>query len=192
MFEKIKADFERHGSSLRSPGFWLLAIYRFGRWSDTLPPPLGKLTSAIYGACITGTDFVLGSSLHRETQIGEALHCVHADGIRIAPGCIIGHRVGIMQGVTIGTTPDRPGTPVVGNDVFIGAGAKILGPIKVGDGARIAANSLVIGDVPDGATAIGVPARVMRYTGRQASAGQAVETNDGPTVAATSTDSADR
>ena len=190
MFNEIKADFERHGRSLRSPGFWLLAVYRFGRWSDTLPPPVSKLTSAIYGACITGSEFVLGSTLHRETQIGEAFHCVHADGIRIAPGSIIGDRVGIMQGVTIGNTPDRRGTPVIGNDVFIGAGAKILGPIRVGDGARIAANSLVISDVPDGATAIGVPARTMRYTGRPTSAGQVIRTKEDPTVAAKSKDSA--
>jgi serine O-acetyltransferase len=115
---------------------------------------------------LTCSEFVLGSTLHRETQIGDALHIVHADGIRIDPSAIIGHRVGMMQGVTIGTTVDRPGAPIIGDDVFIGAGARVLGPVKVGDRARIAANSVVVSDVPADATAIGVPARILRYTGR--------------------------
>ena len=71
-----------------------------------------------------------------------------------------------MHDVTIGTNMDRPGVPRLGNNVFVGAGAKILGGISIGDGARIAANSLVVCDVPAGATAVGVPARVLQYTGR--------------------------
>jgi len=84
---------------------------------------------------------------------------------------VIGDRVGIMHDVTIGTNLERPGTPVIGNDVFIGTGARILGGVKIGDGARIAANSVVLTDVPAGATAIGVPARVMQYTGARKQAG---------------------
>jgi serine O-acetyltransferase len=71
-----------------------------------------------------------------------------------------------MHDVTIGES-DRRGVPVIGDDVFIGAGAKVLGPIRIGHGARVAANSLVIADVPDGATAIGVPARILSYSGRK-------------------------
>jgi serine O-acetyltransferase len=61
---------------------------------------------------------------------------------------------------------EREGVPRIGNDVFIGAGAKILGPVTVGDGAIVAANSLVLTNVPPGATAVGVPARMLNYTGR--------------------------
>jgi serine O-acetyltransferase len=168
MWNDLKSDFQRHGSTLRSPSFWLLAAYRFGRWAQELPGPARKLGSAAYAMMLTSSEFVLGSTLHRETQIGDGFHIVHADGIRIDPKAIIGQRVGIMQGVTIGTTVDRPGAPVIGDDVFIGAGARILGPVKVGDRARIAANSLVINDVPPDSTAVGVPAKVLRYTGRAA------------------------
>jgi serine O-acetyltransferase len=166
MWKQLKADYERHGRSLRSPGFWLVASYRFGRWADGLPGPARKVASAAYGVMLTSSEFVLGSTLHRETQIGEGFHVVHADGIRIDPAAVIGRRVGIMQGVTIGTTVDREGAPVIGDDVFIGAGARVLGPVKIGDRARIAANSLVINDVPADSTAVGVPAKVLRYTGR--------------------------
>jgi serine O-acetyltransferase len=78
-----------------------------------------------------------------------------------------------MHDVTIGTNMEREGVPVLGDDVFVGAGAKILGPVRIGSGARIAANSLVLQDVPEGATAIGVPARVLRYTGRASSVDEA-------------------
>jgi serine O-acetyltransferase len=166
MLNELTADFRRHGHTFRSGGFWLLAVYRFGRWSNTLPYALRKLSSGLYGILITAEDLLVGSVVHRETQIGDGLHIIHPESVRIAPGAVIGNRVGVMQGVVVGTTPDRPGTPVIGDDVFIGAGAKILGPIKIGDRARIAANSLVINDVPPDATAIGVPAKVLRYTGR--------------------------
>jgi serine O-acetyltransferase len=166
MFDHLKSDFQRHGGTFRSPGFWLIAAYRFGRWAQDLPGPARKLGSAAYAVMLTSSEFVLGSTLHRETEIGEGFHIVHADGIRIDPKAVIGQRVGIMQGVTIGTTVDRVGAPVIGDDVFIGAGARILGPVKVGDRSRIAANSLVINDVPPDSTAVGVPAKVLRYTGR--------------------------
>jgi len=72
--------------------------------------------------------------------------------------------------LTLASNMERDGAPIIGKDVYIGTGtgAVILGEVTIGDGARIAANSLVITDVPPGATAIGVPARVMKYTGRPA------------------------
>lgn len=173
MFKELCEDYARHGSSLRAPSLWLIATYRFGRWASEQRQPARQLGSALYGIMLAGSEFILGSTLHRETRIGQGLHIVHADGIRIDPQAVLGDRVGIMQGVTIGQTPDRPGAPVIGNDVFIGAGAKILGPVTIGNRARVAANSLVIGDVPDDATAIGVPAKVMRYSGRAVPANSA-------------------
>ena len=127
---------------------------------------------------LTLSELVLGSTVHREAAIGDAVHFVHGDGVRVDPAAVIGARVGIMHGVTIGSAPDREGAPVIGDDVFIGAGAKVLGPVRVGDRARIAANSLVVSDVPADCTAIGVPAKVLRYTGRPAG------TNGGAVAAA--------
>lgn len=168
LVRELRSDLKRHGGSLRNPSFWLLATYRIGRWAAELSGPGRQVGSMLYGAMLTGSEFVLGSTLHRETTIGKELHLVHAHDILIAPTSVIGDRVGVMQGVTIGSSNSRVGTPVIGNDVFIGAGAKILGPVKIGDRARVAANSLVITDVPPDTTAIGVPAKIMRYTGRSA------------------------
>jgi serine O-acetyltransferase len=100
-----------------------------------------------------------GIDLDRNTQVGRGLHIVHGGMVHIHPRTVIGDRVGIMHGVTLGTNMGD-GAPVVGSDVFIGCHASVLGGVKIGDGARIAANSLVISDVPPGAVAIGVPARV--------------------------------
>jgi serine O-acetyltransferase len=102
-----------------------------------------------------------GIRLYRETKIGEDLHLIHSGNIQIHPRTIIGDRCGIQQDVTIGTNFGEE-TPVIGNDVYIGAGAKILGGVTIGDGAVIAANSLVITDVPPNTTAIGVPARLWK------------------------------
>jgi serine O-acetyltransferase len=167
MFEELKRDYVRHGSSLRNTAFWAVAVYRFGTWSMRLQSPvLRRLTSAVYGLLFLWVDIATGIQLNREAKIGSDFHLIHSGNVKIHPQSVIGDRVGIMHDVTLGTNMDRVGAPTLGNDVFVGAGAKILGPVHVGDGARIAGNSLVISDVPAGATAIGVPARAMKYTGR--------------------------
>ena len=85
---------------------------------------------------------------------------IHPGMVCIHPRAVIGDRVGLMHGVTLGTSPTNPGYPTLGNDVFIGAHATILGGVKIGDGSHVAANSLVITDVPANSQAIGVPAKV--------------------------------
>lgn len=167
MLDEIRGDYLRHGSDLKNPAFWALAVYRFGTWSNELPvAPARWLTSKAYGMLFLAVELASGIVVNREARIGDEFHIVHSGNIKIHPKTVIGDRVGIMQDVTLGTNVERDGAPTIGNDVFIGAGAKIIGPVRIGNGARVAANSLVLGDVPDGATAIGVPARVVRYTGR--------------------------
>ena len=81
-------------------------------------------------------------------------------GVVIHADAVLGDRVVVSPGVTIGGTGTRPGVPVISDDVLIGTGAKLLGPIHIGRGARIGANAVVLCDVPAGAVATGVPARI--------------------------------
>ena len=112
----------------------------------------------VYGQAKPVVTFVTGVDLECTTEIGKEFHIVHAGGIAIHPHAVFGDRVGLMHGVTIGCNMG-PAAPVIGDDVFIGCNASVLGGVTIGDGARVAANSLVIYDVPPGAIAIGVPAR---------------------------------
>jgi serine O-acetyltransferase len=166
LLRELKADYARHGSSLRNMAFWAMATYRFGRWANEQPAPVRTAGGRMYGAMSLFVEATSGILLNREAVVGEGFHLVHAGNIKIHPKCVIGRRVGIMQDVTLGEG-ERPGAPVIGDDVFIGAGAKVLGPVHIGDRARIAANSLVITDVPADSTAIGVPAKILRYNGRR-------------------------
>jgi serine O-acetyltransferase len=160
MFENIRADYALH-RPLRNRALWALVVYRFGRWSmQQRFAPWRWLGSKIYGVAQIFAEIVTGMIMDRNVQVGKGFHVIHPEGVRIHPETVIGDRVGILHGVTTGYNM-YPGAPVIGNDVFIGAHATIIGKITIGDGARIAANSLVITDVPPGATAIGVPARIM-------------------------------
>lgn len=168
LLDELKRDYARHGSSFRNMAFWAVATYRFGRWAEEQPAPVRTVSGKIYGGLSLVVEMTSGILFNREATVGKDFHLVHSGNIKIHPKCVIGDRVGIMQDVTLGTAAERDGAPTIGNDVFIGAGAKILGPVKIGDRARVAANSLVVTDVPADTTAIGVPAKIMRYTGRAA------------------------
>lgn len=99
---------------------------------------------------------VAGCDIPINARIGPGLVMPHPNGIVIHPDAHIGRDCAIFQQVTIGGTPTRDGVPEIGNNVEIGAGAKILGPVKVGDWALIGANAIVTDDVPRGATVVGV------------------------------------
>lgn len=159
MFENLRQDFRTHGRSLRSGGFWALAVYRYGRWSlHRRSVVMRWLTSCIYVPLRALSRWTTGIALERDTQIGKGFHIIHGGMISIHPRAVIGDRVGVMHGVTLGTNMGS-GAPVIGDDVFIGCHASVLGNVSVGRGARVSANSLVINDVPPGAVAIGVPAK---------------------------------
>lgn len=97
-----------------------------------------------------------------EATIGEGLYMGHIGGIHINSGVVVGRNCDITHRVTIGTSAmGRQGAPIIGDDVYIGTGATLVGKIKIGNGAKIAANTLVIGNVPDGATVMGVPGRII-------------------------------
>ena len=96
----------------------------------------------------------------RGAEFGRGFVLVHADGVVINRLVRGGENIYLEHQVTIGA--DRGTSPVLGNDIFIGAGAKILGPITIGDGARVGANAVVVKNVPAWATVVGVPAKVVR------------------------------
>ncbi|MEM7675037.1 MAG: serine acetyltransferase [Myxococcota bacterium] len=102
---------------------------------------------------------VCGADIPLGTQLGGGLLLPHPQGVVIHGDAIIGANCLIMSQVTIGVTR-RGGPPVIGGAVDIGTGAKILGAIKIGDGAQIGANAVVLTDIPAGATAVGIPARI--------------------------------
>ncbi|MCB4364453.1 serine O-acetyltransferase [Hydrogenophaga taeniospiralis] len=101
--------------------------------------------------------------IHPGASIGARFFIDHGTGVVIGETAEIGDDVTLYHGVTLGGTSWNPGKrhPTLGHAVVVGAGAKILGPIRVGDGARVAANSVVIEAVPDGATVVGIPGRVV-------------------------------
>ncbi len=85
----------------------------------------------------------------------------HPNGVVIHPGAVVGPNCLLFQQVTLGTGGDKPGVPCLAGHVDVGAGAKILGGVRIGEHALIGANAVVLCDVPAGATAVGVPARVL-------------------------------
>ncbi len=110
-----------------------------------------------------------GIEIHPGATIGHRLVIDHGMGIVIGETAEIGDDVLLYHGVTLGGTGKDTGKrhPTIGNNVLIGCGAKVLGPFKVGDNSRIAANSVVLSEVPPDATAVGVPARVVRLAGQK-------------------------
>ena len=110
-----------------------------------------------------------GIEIHPGAKIGKRLVIDHVMGIVIGETAEIGDDCLIYHGVTLGGTGKDSGKrhPTIGNNVLIGTGAKVLGPFKVGDNSRIAANSVVLGEIPPDSTAVGVPARVIKIAGQK-------------------------
>ena len=110
-----------------------------------------------------------GIEIHPGATIGRRLVIDHGMGIVIGETAEIGDDCLIYHGVTLGGTGKDVGKrhPTIGNNVLIGTGAKVLGPIKVGDNSRIAANSVVLREIPENSTAVGIPARVVRIAGQK-------------------------
>lgn len=112
--------------------------------------------------------FWTGIEIHPGAKIGRRFVIDHGMGIVIGETAEIGDDVLLYHGVTLGGTGKDQGKrhPTIGNNVLIGCGAKILGPFTVGDGARIAANSVVLQEVPPKATAVGIPAQIVKVAGK--------------------------
>ena len=112
-----------------------------------------------------------GIEIHPGATIGKGFFIDHGMGVVIGETTEIGDNCSIYQGVTLGGTGKDLGKrhPTLGDNVMVGAGAKVLGPFTIGDNTKIAAGAVVLKEIPDDATAVGVPARVVRHQGRRVS-----------------------
>lgn len=110
-----------------------------------------------------------GIEIHPGAEIGKGLFIDHGMGVVIGETAVIGNNCLLYQGVTLGGTGKDKGKrhPTLGHNVLVGAGAKVLGPFKVGNNVKIAANAVVLNEIPDNCTAVGVPARVVKRNGKR-------------------------
>lgn len=144
-------------------GLHAIIWYRLAHWLHTHSCRfLARLFSQL-GKFFTGVE------IHPGAKIGRRLVIDHGTGIVIGETAEIGDDCLLYQGVTLGGTGKDVGKrhPTLGNNVMVGCGAKVLGPFKVGNNARIAANSVVLREVPDNATVVGVPGRVVKISGEK-------------------------
>ncbi len=169
MFENIREDFQAHGRDCTSRGFWTMLVYRFGRWRYGIRwRPLRMPFSFLYKALKLLMEILTGIELPCETVLGRRFIIDHFSGIIISGDAVFGDDCRVRNGVTVGLRhTQHRGSPVIGNRVDIGAGAKLLGPIRIGDDVLIGANAVVITDVPANSIAVGIPARILpRRAGR--------------------------
>jgi serine O-acetyltransferase len=165
LWQQIREDWEAHGRDWTKPGFRAVAVYRFGVWRMQVEPkllraPLSLLYRSLYRKVRNG----YGIDLPYTVKLGRRVVIEHQNGIIIHGYSVIGDDSIIRQGVTLGNRYlDRPyDAPTLGARVNVGAGAKILGNVTIGDDASIGANAVVLSDVPNGQTAVGIPAKILQ------------------------------
>lgn len=165
LWAQILEDWKAHGRDWTRPGFQAVAVHRFGTWRMTVDPkPLRAPLSVLYRILFRGIRNVYGIELPYSAHVGRRVVIEHQSGIVVHGAAIIGDDCILRQGVTLGNVNlARPlEAPRLGNRVNVGAGAKILGPVSIGNDAQIGANAVVRMNVPAGALAVGIPARIAR------------------------------
>jgi serine O-acetyltransferase len=163
LLAQIVEDYRMHGRDWTRPGFQALAVHRFGNWRMEIQSRLLRAPfSVLYRTLYTGVRNVYGIELPYSARVGRGVVIEHQHGIVVHGKAVIGDGCILRHGVTLGNRSlDRPfEAPRLGANVNVGAGAKILGAVTIGDGAQIGANAVVCCDVPAGAVACGIPARV--------------------------------
>ena len=160
MFNHIKQDLKNYQGDWAAQGFWVMLVYRFGRWRYTIENVLiRKICSFIYKFMYKFVQILTGIEMPCEVEVGDNFLIDHFGGIVISGYAKFGDNCRLRNGVVVGLkNVTEPCAPQIGNNVDIGAGAKILGNIKIGNNVNIGANSVVLTDVPDNAIAVGVPA----------------------------------
>jgi len=177
VFGNLKADFKRYYDLLpdhygpwehflfflKCQGQWALVDYRWRKWLRARPLILRFLLGlpTFFGHIFV--ESFTGISLPTRCTIGKGLYIGHFSGIFVNDAVVMGEGVSLSQGVTVGIggRGERYGVPTVGNRVYFGPGSKTFGKITIGENAKIGANAVVNRSVPAGATAVGIPARIL-------------------------------
>ncbi len=162
MFDNLREDWHTYGRDPLCPGMWVMVVYRFGCWRYRIPWRLVRLPfSFAYKLAFAFVLMATGAEVPCEAQLGRRVRIDHPQGVVVSGDARLGDDVVLRNGVTIGLRrAGKRGSPVIGNRVDIGAGAKILGEIRIGDDSSIGANAVVLTDVPQGSIAVGIPAVV--------------------------------
>ena len=174
LIESVKSDIDsvkRRDPAARSTieilltysGLHAIIMYRAAHWFHTRK-------MFVIARCISQfARFLTGIEIHPGAKIGKGFFIDHGAGVVIGETTEIGDNCLIYQGVTLGGTGKEKGKrhPTLGNNVMVGSGARVLGPFKVGDNAKIAANAVVLEEVPPNCTAVGVPARIVKRNGKK-------------------------
>lgn len=162
--DAYKADRARYPERAfkREQSLWAIRVYRFGRGNDQRADGLvKKLNDRLYWFLFRIVETLTGCSFTKATDIGPGLRIHHFGNIFIHSGVKIGANCTLRQGNTIGNRVEGGPVPVLEDDVELGAYAQVLGGIRIGRGAKIGAMSVVLQDVPPGATAVGIPAKIL-------------------------------
>ncbi|HYY51849.1 MAG TPA: hypothetical protein VE755_03200 [Myxococcales bacterium] len=177
-----KADLERHlvyhpgaGAmtrlryALTLDGSWAMAVYRFGRRLKTVPmsPAVAPIFWALYAIAEVILGVLTSISIDLDARIEPGFYIGHFVSLRIGPGVRIGKNCSVGQMCTIEGTGAYPAmnAPMLGERVYLGAGAKVIGPLRIGNGAAICANSVVVEDVPENGVVLGIPGVIISTRG---------------------------
>lgn len=174
LFRRIKRDikvvFERDPAAKSIvevlfcyPGFHAILMHRIAHWFYQRGMVLIPRMISQFNRFLTGIE------IHPGAKIGEGLFIDHGTGVVIGETAEIGDNVTLYQGVTLGGTGKEKGKrhPTVGSNVVVSSGAKVLGSLNIGDNVKIGAGSVVLRDVPDNCTVVGVPGKVVKRDGRR-------------------------
>ena len=164
LWVQIREDWVAHDKDWTRPGFRAVAVHRLGVWRMNLKPKLLRAPfSLLYRFLFRRVRNGYGIELPYSVRMGRRVIIEHQGAIVIHGNTVIGDDCILRQGVTIGNKelgqPDD--APTLGHRVNVGSGAKVLGLIQIGDDASIGANAVVVKDVPPGATAVGIPAKIV-------------------------------
>jgi serine O-acetyltransferase len=159
-----REDRARYGDrGWRQPSLWAIGLFRFGCWVDEATTgPLQRVLGLLYWGALIIVEPLTGVSLTKATTVGPGLRIHHVGPVVVHSDAVLGRNCTLEHGVTIGERHPGGGVPTLGDGVFLGAYAQVLGPVRVGHRAKVGALSVVLADVPDGATAVGSPARIHR------------------------------